>query len=51
MPLLNFNREGEESITIIYFLVADLRIYNYLKKEAFLFTINLFYHLIILDIL
>ena len=50
IPLLNFNREGEESITITHFLVADLRIYNYLEKKAFLFTTNLFYYLIILGI-
>ena len=50
IPLLNFNREGEEFITITYFLVTNLRIYNYLEKEAFLFTINLFYYLIILGI-
>ena len=50
MPLLNFNGEGEESTTITHFLVTDLRIYNYLEKEAFLFATNLFYYLIILSI-
>ena len=51
IPLLNFNREGEESATITYFLVTNLRIYNYLEKNAFLFTTNLSYYLIILGIL
>ena len=50
IPLLNFNKEGEKSTTITHFLVADLRIYNYLKKEAFLFTTNLFHYPIILGI-
>ena len=50
IPLFNFNGEGEESTIITYFLVADLRIYNYLEKEAFLFATNLFYYLIILGI-
>ena len=51
MPLLNFNREGEESATVTYFLVANLRIHNYLEKNAFLFATNLSYYLIILGIL
>jgi hypothetical protein len=50
MPLLNFNREGEETTTITYFLVANLRINDYLEKNAFLFTTNLSYYLIILEI-
>ena len=50
MPLLNFNREGEESATVTHFLVANLRMYNYLEKDAFLFATNLSYYLIILGI-
>jgi hypothetical protein len=51
MPLLNFNREEEESAIVTYFLVANLRINNYLEKNAFLFATNLSYYLIILEIL
>ena len=50
MPLLNFNREGEESATVTHFLVINLRIYNHLEKEVFLFTTNLSYYPIILGI-
>lgn len=50
MPLLNFNGEGEESTTVTHFLVADLRIHNHLKKEAFLFATNLSHYPIILGI-
>ena len=50
MPLVNFNREENNSTTITYFLVTNLRINNYLEKKAFLFTTNLFYYLIILGL-
>lgn len=50
MPLLNFNREGEESTTITHFLVTNLRIHNHLEKDAFLFATNLSHYLIILGI-
>ena len=50
MPLVNFNREEDNSTTITYFLVTNLRINNYLEKEAFLFATNLFYYLIILGL-
>ena len=51
MPLLNFNREEEESATVTHFLVANLQMHNYLEKDAFLFATNLSYYLIILGIL
>ena len=50
MPLVNFNREEDNSTTITYFLVTNLRINNYLEKEAFLFATNLSYYLIILGL-
>ena len=50
MPLLNFNREEEESTTITHFIVANLRLHNYLDKKAFLFTTYLSYYLIILGL-
>jgi hypothetical protein len=34
MPLINFNREKDNSTTIIYFLVRDLKLYNYLEKKS-----------------
>jgi hypothetical protein len=51
MPLINFNREEDDSATVIHFLVANLRIHNHLEKKAFLFATNLFYYLIILELL
>jgi hypothetical protein len=51
MPLINFNKEEDDSATITYFLVTNLRIHNYLEKEAFLFATNLSYYLIILELL
>jgi hypothetical protein len=50
MPLLNFNREEDKSATIIYFLVRDLKLYNYLDKKAFLFATCLLHYLIILGL-
>jgi hypothetical protein len=50
MPLLNFNREEDESATITYFIVANLRLYNYLDKKAFLFATRLLRYLIILGL-
>jgi hypothetical protein len=50
MPLINFNREEDDSATITHFLVINLRIHDHLKKKAFLFTTNLFYYLIILGL-
>jgi hypothetical protein len=51
MPLINFNEEENDSATVTHFLVANLRIHNYLEKKAFLFATNLFYYLIILELL
>jgi len=50
MPLVNFNRQEDESATITHFIVATLRIYDYTKKEAFLFVTRLSHYLIILGI-
>jgi hypothetical protein len=50
MSLLNFNREEDESATIMHFLVRDLKLYNYLEKRAFLFTTCLLQYLIILGL-
>ena len=50
MPLVNFNRQEEELATVTYFLVANLRIYDYTEKEAFLFVTSLLYYPIILGI-
>jgi hypothetical protein len=50
MPLLNFNRDREESATITHFIVANLRLHNHLDKKAFLFTTRLSRYLIILGL-
>lgn len=50
MPLINFNREEDKSATVNYFVVADLRIGNYLDKRQFLFVTTLSYYPIILGI-
>ena len=50
MPLLNFYRGEDESATITYFIVADIRIGNYLDKRQFFFVTTLSYFLIILGI-
>jgi hypothetical protein len=50
MPLLNFNREEDESATITHFLVRDLKLHNHLDKKAFLFATRLSRYLIILGL-
>jgi hypothetical protein len=50
MPLLNFNREEDESATVTHFLVKDLKLHNYLDKKAFLFATCLLRYLIILGL-
>jgi hypothetical protein len=50
MPLLNFYREEDNSATVIYFLVRDLKLHNYLDKKVFLFTTCLLRYLIILGL-
>jgi hypothetical protein len=48
MPLVNFNGDEKESITITYFVIITLRINDYTKLEAFLFITYLSHYLIIL---
>lgn len=50
MPLINFNKQEEESTTVTHFLITNLRIYNHIEKEAFLFVISLSHYPIILGI-
>jgi hypothetical protein len=50
MPLLNFNREEDESATVTHFIVADLRLHDHLDKKAFLFATRLSRYLIILGL-
>jgi hypothetical protein len=50
MPLLNFNREEDESATVMHFLVRDLKLHNYLEKRAFLFATRLSRYPIILGL-
>jgi hypothetical protein len=50
MPLLNFNREEDESTTVMHFIVANLRLHDHLDKKAFLFATRLSRYLIILGL-
>jgi hypothetical protein len=50
MPLLNFNRDREESATVTHFIVANLRLHNHLDKKAFLFATRLSRYPIILEL-
>jgi hypothetical protein len=50
MPLLNFNREEDESATVMHFLVRDLKLHDHLDKKAFLFATRLSQYLIILGL-